>query len=77
MNKDSDTPLDKPVLYRRITIASNLGRIVEKKHLELSKEDILPRQYPLQRGFTRKTSSSNGSLLLTEATSESIYMKQS
>ena len=41
----------------------------------MSKDDILPRQNPLQRGFTSKTSPSNGSLLLTEAISESIDMK--
>ena len=44
--------------------------------LELSKDDILPRQNSLQRGLTSKTSPSNGSLFLTEAISESIDMKQ-
>ena len=74
--KGNDKPLDKPNSYRRITVASNLGRVIEKVHLELSKDDILPRQNPLQRGFTSKTSPSNGSLLLTEAISESIDKKQ-
>ena len=64
-----------PNSYRRITVASNLGRVVEKIHLELPKDDILPSQNPLQRGFTSKTSPSNGSLLLTEAISESLDMK--
>ena len=68
--------MDKPNSYRRITVASNLGRIVEKVHLELSKDDILPSQNPLQRGFTSKTSPSNGSLLLTEAIGESLDRKQ-
>ena len=68
--------MDKPNSYRRITVASNLGRVVEKVHLELSKDDILPRQNPLQRGFSSKTSPSNGSLLLTGAFSESLDKKQ-
>ena len=33
-------------------------------------------QNPLQRGFTNKTSPSNGSLLLTEAIGESLDRKQ-
>ena len=74
-HKGNDKPLDTPNSYRRITVASNLGRVVEKIHLELSKDDILPRQNPLHRGFTSKTLPSNGSLLLTEAISESIDMK--
>ena len=74
--KGNDKPLDKPNSYRRITVASNLGRVVEKVHLELSKDDILPSQNPLQRGFTSKTSPSNGSMVLTEAISESLDKKQ-
>ena len=41
VHKGHDKPMDKPNSYRRITVASNLGRIVEKVHLELSKDDIL------------------------------------
>lgn len=74
--KGNNKPLDNPSSYRRITVASNLGRVIEKVHLELSKDDILPNQNPLQRGFTSKTSPSNGSLLLTEAICESLDMKQ-
>ena len=77
VHKGNDKPLDKPNSYRRITVASNLGRVIEKLHLELSKDDILHRQNPLQCGLTSKTSPSNGSLLLTEAISESIDTKQS
>ena len=73
VHKGNDKPLDKPNSYRRITVASNLGRVIEKLHLELSKDDILHRQNPLQHGFTSKTSPSNGSLLLTEAISETKF----
>ena len=76
VHKGHDKPMDKPNSYRRITEASNLGRIVEKVHLELSKGDILPSQNPLQRGFTSRTSPLNGSLVLTEAIGESLDRKQ-
>ena len=33
VHKGNDKPLDKPNYYRRITVASNLGRVMEKLHL--------------------------------------------
>ena len=44
--------------------------------MQLYLDDILPSQNPIQRGFTSRTSPSNGSLLLTEAIGESLDKKQ-
>ena len=59
--KSHDKPVEMPNSYRRITVAINLGQIIENIHLELSKDEFLPHQYPLQRGFTSGMSPSNGS----------------
>ena len=66
--KGQDKPIEMPNSYRRITVASNLGQVIEKVHfnLEISEDEILPHQNPLQRGFTSGISPSNGSLLLTQ-----------
>jgi hypothetical protein len=56
-----------PDSYRRITITSLLGKILEKITLVKQKEVLSTTQNPLQRGFTERASSTNAALLLTEA----------
>ena len=75
IHKGQDKPLNLQFFYRRITISSSLGQIIDKLHLELSKDDILPQQNPLQRSFTSKTSPPNGSLLFAGPICESLDLK--
>ena len=61
-----------PNSYRRITITSILRKLVEKVHLNLVQNILDVAQDQLQRGLTKDTSPTCGSLLLTEAIAESI-----
>ena len=70
--KKQGKPTYDPNSYRRITITSILGKITEKVHLNLVNNMLDEAQSKLQRGFTKDTSSTCGSLLLTEAIAESV-----
>ena len=64
------TAIKNPDNYRRITIASNLGRLVEKEMTTRTKPKAKLKQDPLQFGFTDECSPSMCSLLVTEAIAE-------
>ena len=70
--KKQGKPANDPNSYRRITITSIVGKLVEKIHLDSVTEMLSKVQSKLQRGFTKDTSPSFGSLILTEAIAESI-----
>lgn len=55
-----------PDKFRRITVTSLLGKILEKHMIFLSKEALDKAQSPLQFGFTKGVPCNTASLLLTE-----------
>ena len=66
--KDKDQTL--PTNYRGITVLSILGKVLEKV-LQGRTESLLTRnQSRLQRGFTKKSSSVNAALLISEVQNE-------
>jgi hypothetical protein len=46
-------PKQDPNLYRKITITTLLGKIIEKIHLNLNSVNVSNQQNRLQKGFTR------------------------
>ena len=69
--KKQGKPVNDPNSYRRITISSVTGKLVEKVHLDSVTDMLSTVQSKYQRGFTTGTSPSFGSLL-TEAIAESV-----
>ena len=70
--KDKDPTL--PTNYRGITVLSIIGKVMEKV-LQRRTEDILIQdQSRLQRGFTKKSSSINAALLISEKQNEARYV---
>ena len=68
--KDKDQTL--PTNYRGITVLSILGKVL-KKVLQGRTESLLTRnQSRLQRGFTKKSSSVNAALLISEVQNEAM-----
>jgi hypothetical protein len=63
-------PVKSPDSYRRITVASNLGKILEKEMLTRTKTITRAKQDPLQFGFTEKCSPLLCAFLITEAIAE-------
>ena len=63
-------PLKEPDSYRRITISSNLGKIVEKEIMNRTKPIAAAKQDQLQYGFTEGCSPSLCALIITEAVAE-------
>lgn len=63
-------PPKNPDSYRRITIASNIGKIVEKEIMTRTKPLTNAVQDPLQYGFTEGSSPSLCALVLSEAIAE-------
>jgi hypothetical protein len=63
-------PINNPDSYRRITVASNLGKLVEKEMMARTKPASKLKQDPLQYGFTEKCSPSLCALIITEAIAE-------
>lgn len=59
-----------PDNYRRITVTSLAGKILEKVIVKPTKEVLLPNISKLQRGFCNNASSINTAFLLSEAVSE-------
>ena len=74
--KKQGKPINDPNSFRRITITSIVGKLVEKVHLDTVTEMLNKVQNKLQRGFTKDTSPSFGSLILTEAIAESIDVRK-
>ena len=70
--KKQGKPTSDPNSYRRITNNKYTWKIVEKVHLNMVQNMLDRAQNKLQRGFTKDTSPTCGSLLLTEAIAESI-----
>ena len=68
-------PVNNPDSYRRITIASNLGKVVEKEMMARTKPASKSKQDPLQYGFTEEVSPSICALMLTEAVAEAQDQK--
>ena len=69
-------PPKNPDSYRRITVNSILGKVLEKELLVHTKKVLNPQQHGLQFGFTEKCSSTNCALMLTEAIAEAQDNKQ-
>ena len=69
VHKKGKSPLD-PNNYRRITVSSILGKVIEKELAARLKPILKPQHSKLQFGFTERCSPSNCSLLLTEAMAE-------
>lgn len=59
-----------PDHYRRITVNSVLGKVLEKEMLAQTKNIMKPLQSNLQFGFTEKTSSTHCALAITECIAE-------
>ena len=70
--KKQGKPTSDPNSYRRITKTSILGKIVEKVHLNMVHNMLDEAYNKPQRGFTKDTSPTCGSLLLTEAIADSV-----
>ena len=60
-------------VLNNITITSILGKIVEKVHLMMVHNVLDEAQNKLQRGFTKDTSSTCGSLLRTDRYEGAIH----
>jgi hypothetical protein len=69
--KKNNKPKDNPDSYRRITITSIVGKILERLLAPLLQEKFADLQSPLQRGFTTGVSCTNAALILSEAVNES------
>ena len=68
--KKQGKPLFDPNSYRRITITSLIGKVLEKYLLESAFSEFEALQNPLQKGFTKGTSATVAALLFTEAIAE-------
>ena len=66
--KDKDQTL--PTNYRGITVLSILGKVLEKVLQKRTEELLTKNQSRLQRGFTKKSSSVNAALLISEVQNE-------
>jgi retron-type reverse transcriptase len=63
-------PLRLPDSYRRITVSSIIGKVIEKEIVKRTKMVLDKTHSPLQFGFTEKVSCNNAAALLTEAIAE-------
>ena len=59
-----------PTSYRRITITSLIGKVLEKNILDTAFSELENLQNPLQKGFTKGSSATVAALLFTEAIAE-------
>ena len=66
--KDKDQTL--PTNYRGITVLSILGKVLEKVLQDRTESLLTRNQSRLQRGFTKKSSSVNAALLISEVQNE-------
>ena len=74
--KKHGKPIHDPNPYRRITITSVIGKILEKYILQTAFAKIESGQNPLQKGFTKGTSATTAALMFTEALAEARDTKQ-
>ena len=65
-------PKKDPDSHRRITMASAIGKIVEKEMMKQTKPHSKIHQDPMQYGFTEECSPSICALMVTEAIAESL-----
>ena len=68
--KKHGKPIHDPNSYRRITITSLIGKVLEKYILQTAFAEIERKQNPLQKGFTKGTSATTAALMFTEALAE-------
>ena len=68
--KKHGKPIHDPNSYRRITITSLIGKILEKYILQTVFAEIEHGRNPLQKGFTKDTSATMTALMFTEAIAE-------
>lgn len=73
--KKGGKPQQDPGSYRRITVTSAIGKILEKLHLNRNKKNISEHQSCLQRGFTEGVSPTVAGLILTELHTEARETK--
>lgn len=59
-------PKDDPNSYRRITVTSTIGKVIEKLHLQMNQKSICKQQSCFQKGFTEGESPVIAGLVLTE-----------
>lgn len=69
-------PEKNPDSYRRITMASTVGKVVEKEMMKQTKPASRKKQDPLQYGFTEECSPAICSLMVTEAIAEARDLDQ-
>ena len=65
-----EKPMKNPDSYHRITVASNLGKLVEKEMMDRLEPATKAKQDPLQFVFTAGCSRSICALLITEVIAE-------
>jgi hypothetical protein len=68
-------PKQDPNLYRKITITTLLGKIIEKIHLNLNSVNVSKQQNRLQKGFTRGEMPITAGLILSELMAEARNSK--
>ena len=73
--KKQNKPIWDPNSYRRITVASIIGKVFERLHLHSVEDQLSQDQSKLQRGFTKGTSPLYAALILTEAIAEAQDIK--
>lgn len=64
--KNGGKPIDDPNSYRRITVTSAIGKVLEKLHLSQNKSSIRKHQSYLQKGFTEGEAPTIAGLVFTE-----------
>ncbi|CAC5364281.1 unnamed protein product [Mytilus coruscus] len=75
--KNGGKPKDDPNSYRKITITSSVGKVVEKIHLSRNEDKILVKQSNLQKGFIKGESPCIAALIITELIIEAKKKKSS
>ena len=73
--KEHGKPIHDPNSYRRITITSLIGKVLEKYILQTAFAKIESGQNPLQKGFTKVTTATTVALMFTEALAEARVTK--
>ena len=68
-------PKQDPNLYRKITITTLLGKIIEKIHLNLNSVNVSNQQNRLQKGFTRGEMPITAGSILSELMAEARNSK--